>query len=79
MMKSTLTLCLLFAASSVLAKLDLSSILSGKQPLDPTTLDSLYTHFLTEYRNPSIEAKLASNVNRRAIFEANVKDIVAHN
>ena len=79
MMKSTLTLCLLFAASSVLAKLDLTSILNGKQPLDAATLNSLYTHFLTEYRNPSIESKLASNVNRRAIFEANVKDIVAHN
>ena len=49
----------MFAASSVLAKLDLSGILSGKQPLDASTLDSLYTHFLTKYRNPAIESKLA--------------------
>ncbi len=78
-MNSTLTLCLLFAASSVVAKLDLSHLLSGKVPLDATNMDSLYNHFVNEYRNPAIEAKLSKNVNRRAIFEANVKDIVAHN
>lgn len=55
MMKSTLSLCLLFAASSVVAKLDLSHLLSGKVPLDATNMDSLYNHFVNEYRNPMIE------------------------
>lgn len=59
MMKSTLTVCLLFAASSVVAKLDLSHLLSGKVPLDATNMDSLYNHFVNEYRNPAIEAQLS--------------------
>ena len=58
MMKSTLSLCLLFAASTVVAKLDLSHLLSGKVPLDATNMDSLYNHFVNEYRNPMIEGKL---------------------
>jgi hypothetical protein len=51
-MLKSLTLCLLFTASSVLARLDLSHLLSGKVPLDATHLDSLYNHFNNEYRNP---------------------------
>lgn len=78
-MLKTLTLLLLFAGSSVLAKLDLSHLLSGKVPLDSNTMDSLYNHFTNEYRNTKIDTSLNSNVNRRAIFETNVKDIVAHN
>ena len=59
-MFKSITLFLLLAASSVIAKLDLNSLLSGKTPLDVTKMDYLYNHFVTEYRNSDLEAYLIS-------------------
>jgi len=53
-MLKSITLFLLLAASSVIAKLDLTNLLSGKVPLDQTQMDNLYDHFVNEYRNSNL-------------------------
>lgn len=80
-MRAALVL-LLSSSSLVFASLhtEFSHILNGSQPLDATTLDSMYSSFKNEY--PSLISAThypTSNVNRKAIFETKVRDIAQHN
>ena len=79
-MMKILTIALLLCGPAF-AKLDsFRNVLTGKAPLTQDALNSMYTSFKAEFADPEVERfLLARGGDRRAIFEANVRDIVAHN
>ena len=79
-MMKIVTLGLLFCASA-LAKLDsYRNVLFGQAPLTQEVMNSLYADFKNEYQDSEVQKFIREKGgDRRAIFEANVKDIVSHN
>jgi hypothetical protein len=55
-------------------------VLNGQTPLTKEVMNSLYAEYKNEFRDPDVEKFILSRGGDRiSIFEATVRDIVAHN
>lgn len=78
-----LALALLFSSTSVLGKVLLEEtfthVLNGSTQLTPQLVDSMYEHFLAEYRSEESMRLTSASIERKEIFAAALQDIIAHN
>jgi hypothetical protein len=70
------------SASATISHDKLHTLLMGQADLDHESIDAIYEHFrttITQQMQPSSHYPQLSQMQRRAVFENKVREIIAHN